>query len=119
LNALTDEQWNEIFKIRLDQPDVELGRLLVERARETPTHVLPLWLAALVVACGILIGGVKTRSYVRREVRTLTNSKPLCCCIRSDWFASARCWCAKIAGRSNARAKKAVSVLKTSSAKNA
>ena len=42
LNALTDEQWNEIFKIRLDQPDVELGRLLVERARETPTHVLPL-----------------------------------------------------------------------------
>ncbi len=72
MNALTDDQWNEIFKIRLDQPDVELGRLLVERARETPTHVLPLWLAALVVACGIVIGGVMARSYVRRELRTLT-----------------------------------------------
>jgi hypothetical protein len=67
LNALTDERWNEIFKIGLEQPDAELGRLLVERASETPTHVVSLWLAALVIACGMVIGG-----YVRRGLRTLT-----------------------------------------------
>ena len=66
LNALTDEQWNEIFKFGREQAEP------VEYARETPTRSLPLWLAALVVACGIVIGGVKARSYVRRVLRTLT-----------------------------------------------
>ncbi len=58
LNALTDEQWHEIFKF---------GRE-VEYTRETPTRTLPLWLAALVVACGIVIGGVKVRSFMRRQL---------------------------------------------------
>jgi hypothetical protein len=44
----------------------------VERASETATYVLSLWLAALLVACGMVIGGVKARSYVLRELRTLT-----------------------------------------------
>ena len=40
----------------------------VEYARETPTRSLPLWLAALVVACGIVIGGVKVRSFMRSHL---------------------------------------------------
>ncbi len=60
LNALTDEQWNEIFKFGREQAEP------VEYARETPTRSLTLWLAALVVACGIVIGGVKVRSFMRR-----------------------------------------------------
>ena len=56
LNALTDEQWNETFKFGREEAEP------VEYARETPTRILPLWLAALVVACGIVIGGVKVRS---------------------------------------------------------
>ena len=66
LNALTDEQWNEIFKFGREQAEP------VEYARETPTRILPLWLAALVVACGIVIGGVKAKSFMRRQLRTLT-----------------------------------------------
>jgi hypothetical protein len=66
LNALTDEQWNEIFKFGREQAEP------VEYARETPVRILPLWLAALVVACGIVIGGVKAKSFVRRQLRTLT-----------------------------------------------
>ena len=62
LNALTDEQWNEIFKFGREQAEP------VEYARETPTRSLPLWLAALVVACGIVIGGVKVRSFMRRQL---------------------------------------------------
>ena len=71
LNALTDERWNEIFKIGLEQPDAELGRLLLERGRETPTQVLSLWLAALVVACGLVIGGVKARQCLESRGRGL------------------------------------------------
>ena len=66
LNALTDEQWHEIFKFGREQAEP------VEYARETPTRILPLWLAALVVACGIVIGGVKAKSFMRRQLRTLT-----------------------------------------------
>jgi hypothetical protein len=62
LNALTDEQWNEIFKFAREQAEP------VEYARETPARSLPLWLAALVVACGIVIGGVKVRSFMRRHL---------------------------------------------------
>ena len=66
LNAFTDEQWNEIFKFGREQAEP------VEYARETPTRILPLWLAVLVVACGIVIGGVKAKSFMRRQLRTLT-----------------------------------------------
>ena len=62
LNALTDEQWHEIFKFGREQAEP------VEYARETPTRILPLWLAALVVACGIVIGGVKVRSFMRSHL---------------------------------------------------
>ena len=62
LNALTDEQWNETFKLGREQAEP------VEYARETPTRSLPLWLAALVVACGIVIGGVKVRSFMRSHL---------------------------------------------------
>jgi hypothetical protein len=65
LNALTDEQWHEIFKFGREQAEP------VEYARETPTRILPLWLATLVVA-GIVIGGVKAKSFMRRRLRTLT-----------------------------------------------
>ena len=64
-----DEQWNEIFKFGGEQAEP------VAYARETPTRILPLWLAALVVACGIVIGGVKGRSFMRRQLRT-HNSAP-------------------------------------------
>jgi hypothetical protein len=66
LNALTHEQWHEIFKFGREQAEP------VEYARETPTRILPLWLAALAVACGIVTGGVKAKSFMRRQLRTLT-----------------------------------------------
>jgi len=72
LNALTNEEWRDIFDIGSKQPDAELGRLLLERAAATPTHVFSAWLAALAAAFAMMIGGIKARTYLRRELRTLT-----------------------------------------------
>jgi len=72
LNALTNEEWRDIFDIGSKQPDAELGRLLLERAAATPTHVFSAWLAALAAAFAMMIGGTKARTYLRREFKTLT-----------------------------------------------
>jgi len=69
LNALTNEEWRDIFDIGSRQPDAELSRRLLERANATPTHVFSAWLAALAAAFTIMI---KARTYLRRELRTLT-----------------------------------------------
>jgi len=57
LNALTNEEWRDIFDIGSRQPDAELSRRLLERADATPTHVFSAWLAALAAAFTIMIGG--------------------------------------------------------------
>ena len=72
LNALTNEEWRDIFDIGSRQPDAELSRRLLERADATPTHVFSAWLAALAAAFTTMIGGIKARTYLRRELRTLT-----------------------------------------------
>ena len=72
LNAFTNEEWKDIFDIGSKQPDAELGRLLLERAAATPTHVFSAWLAALAAAFAMMIGGTKARTYLRREFKTLT-----------------------------------------------
>jgi hypothetical protein len=72
LNALTNEEWRDIFDIGSRQPDAELSRRLLERAGARPTHVFSAWLAALAAAVTIMIGGIKARTYLRRELRTLT-----------------------------------------------
>lgn len=72
LNALTNEEWRDIFDIGSRQPDAELSRRLLERADATPTQVFSAWLAALAAAFTIMIGGIKARTYLRRELRTLT-----------------------------------------------
>ena len=40
LNALTNEEWRDIFDIGSRQPDAELSRRLLERANATPANVL-------------------------------------------------------------------------------
>ena len=72
MNALTNEEWRDIFDIGSRQPDAELSRRLLVRADATPTHVFSAWLAALAAAFTIMIGGIKARTYLRRELRTLT-----------------------------------------------
>jgi hypothetical protein len=72
LNAFTNEEWKDIFDIGSKQPDAELGRLLLERAAATPTHVFSAWLAALAAAFAMMIGGTKARTYLRRKFKTLT-----------------------------------------------
>jgi hypothetical protein len=72
LNAFTNEEWKDIFDIGSKQPDAELGRLLLERAAATPTHVFSAWLAALAAAFAMMIRGTKARTYLRREFKTLT-----------------------------------------------
>jgi hypothetical protein len=72
LNALKNEEWRDIFDIGSRQPDAELSRRLLERADATPTHVFSAWFAALAAAFTIMIGGIKARTYLRRELRALT-----------------------------------------------
>jgi hypothetical protein len=72
LNALTNEEWRDIFDIGSRQPDAELSRRLLERADATPTHVFSAWFAALAAAFTIMIGGINARTYLRRELRALT-----------------------------------------------
>lgn len=60
------------FRYWKQAPDAELSRRLLERADATPTHVFSAWLAALAAAFTIMIGGIKARTYLRRELRTLT-----------------------------------------------
>jgi hypothetical protein len=72
LKALTNEEWRDIFDVGSRQPDAEFSRRLLERAGATPTHVFSAWLVALAAALTIMIGGIKARTYLRRELRTLT-----------------------------------------------
>jgi hypothetical protein len=72
LNALTNEEWRDIFDIGSRQPDAELSQRLLERASATPTNVFSAWLAALAAAVTIMIGGIKARACLRRELRALT-----------------------------------------------
>jgi hypothetical protein len=72
LNALKNEEWRDIFDIGSRQPDAELSRRLLEGADATPTHVFSAWFAALAAAFTIMIGGIKARTYLRRELRALT-----------------------------------------------
>ena len=42
--------------------------------RRNASQVFSAWLAALAAAVTIMIGGIKARTYLRRELRTLTVS---------------------------------------------
>jgi len=66
LNALTDQQLQEMFRIgRVD------SRQLIERGGEDHRPVLYIWLIAIAVCIAALIAGVKARPFVRSQLRTL------------------------------------------------
>jgi len=66
LNALTDQQLQEMFRIgRVDSPQ------LIERGGEDHKSVLYIWLIAIAVCIAALIAAVKARPFVRSQLRTL------------------------------------------------
>jgi hypothetical protein len=71
LNSITDEQWRDIFTIGREPPDAAFGRLLVEYGGKSQTAIFPVWLALLTAALGLLIGGIKGSTRIRRQLRTL------------------------------------------------
>ena len=52
LNAITDEQWREMFAIGREQPDA-FAHLLVQ------TDTFLVWLAILTAALALLVGGIR------------------------------------------------------------
>jgi hypothetical protein len=77
LNALTDAQWKSLFKFGREETDAELGRQLLRRVNEKHTSSLYLWIAA--VLAGLLISGIKARTFIRREAASaLTLARGSC-----------------------------------------
>lgn len=68
LNALTDQQLRDIFKVWPEQAD---SPELIERGRQEPMLVLYIWLIAIVAGFGAVIGAVKIGSFPRSHLRTL------------------------------------------------
>jgi len=68
LNALTDQQLQNIFKIGREQVD---SPQLIERGGEDHKSVLYIWLIAITVGIAALIAAVKARPFVRGQLRTL------------------------------------------------
>ena len=71
LNAITDEQWREMFAIGREQPDA-FAHLLVEHGSKSQTDIVLVWLAILTAALALLVGGIKGSAGIRRQLRTLT-----------------------------------------------
>jgi hypothetical protein len=70
LNAITDEQWREMFAIGREQPDA-FANLPVEPGSKSQTEIFPVWLAILTAALALLVvGGIKGVSEIRRQLRT-------------------------------------------------
>ena len=70
LNAITDEQWREMFAIGREQPDA-FAHLLVEHGSKSQTDIFLVWLAILTAALA-LFGGIKGSAGIRRQLRTST-----------------------------------------------
>jgi hypothetical protein len=72
LNALTEEQWQYYFKVERKQPDIELGGQLIVRESEERSHVLYIWVAAMIAGFGMAIGAIQASHYLsyRRLCRT-------------------------------------------------
>jgi hypothetical protein len=71
LNAITQEQWRDMFTIGREQPDA-FGRLLVEYGGKSQRDIFPVWLAILTAALALLVGSIKGSTRIRRELRSLT-----------------------------------------------
>ena len=68
LNALTDQQLQEMFRIGREQVD---SPQLIERGGEDHKPVLYTWLIAIAVGIAAKLAAVKTRPFVRSQLRTL------------------------------------------------
>jgi hypothetical protein len=68
LNALTDQQLRDIFKVWPEQAD---SPKLIERGRQEPMLVLYIWLVAVVAGFGAAIGAVKIGPFLRSHLRSL------------------------------------------------
>jgi len=68
LNALTDQQLQDIFKIGREQVD---NHQLIERGGEDHKPVLYIWVIAITVGIAAMIAAVKARPLVRTQLRTL------------------------------------------------
>lgn len=55
LNAITDEQWREMFAIGREQPDA-FAHLLVEHGSKSQTDTFLIWLAILTAALALPVG---------------------------------------------------------------
>jgi hypothetical protein len=68
LNALTDQQLQDIFKIGREQAD---NHQLIERGGENHKPVLYIWVIAIAVGIAAMIAAVKSCPLVRTQLRTL------------------------------------------------
>ena len=68
LNALTDQQLQEMFRIGREQVD---SPQLIERGGEDHKSVLYIWLIAIAVGIAAMLAAVKARPFVRSQLRTL------------------------------------------------
>jgi hypothetical protein len=73
LNALTEEQWQDYFKVERKQPDIELASQLIVRESEERPRVLYIWVAAVAAGLGLAIGAIQASHYLsfRRLGRTI------------------------------------------------
>jgi hypothetical protein len=71
LNAITDEQWREMFTTAREQPDA-FAHLLVEHGSKSQTDIFLVWLAILTTGLALLVGGIKGSAGIRRQLRALT-----------------------------------------------
>jgi hypothetical protein len=68
LNALTEQQLQEIFKVAHKHAD---GPQRIEFGGEERTRVLFIWLVAMAAGLGAVIGAVKAAPLVRSQLRAL------------------------------------------------
>jgi hypothetical protein len=68
LNALTDQQLQDIFKIGREKVD---NHQLMERGGEDHKPILYIWVIAIAVGIAAMIAAVKARLLVRTQLRTL------------------------------------------------
>jgi hypothetical protein len=68
LNALTDQQLQDIFNVGREQAN---SHQLIERRSEERTPVLYIWLLAIAAGFGAVIGAIKAGTFVRRQLSTL------------------------------------------------
>ena len=64
LNALTEEQWQNYFKVERKQPDIELGGQLIVRESEERPRLLYIWVAAIAAGFAMAIGAIQASHYL-------------------------------------------------------